>query len=91
MECKKLPLDICIYIYKFIFSKCDKCLKICHFIDLYHKCIIFKYKNVFQDDYNFDEEIERFDIICKNCVKTYKKNNIISFNNIKFKWTEDLL
>lgn len=90
MEYNKLPLDICIYVSKFIFSKCDKCKKVCHFTNLYQKCIIFKYKNVFQDDYNFDEEIERFNIICINCVKKYKKNNIISFNNIKFKWTDDL-
>ena len=90
MEYNKLPLDIIFYINKFVFSKCDKCKKICHFTNLYHNCIIFKYKNVFQDDYDFDEEIERFNLICKACIKKYKTNNIISSNNIQFNWTKDI-
>lgn len=90
MDYNKLPLDICMYIDSFIFANCDKCLQIYHFTKLHHKCNIFKYKNIFQDDYDFNEEVERFNIICKNCIKNYKSTNIITFNNIKFYWTKDI-
>lgn len=94
MNLTNIPIDILnFHILKFAFGKCDKCEKDCHFKELVSDCKIFKYKNVFQDDYDFDEEIERFSLICKNCVKCYKSYNgrfIINLEVNRYKWIDNI-
>jgi hypothetical protein len=85
-----LPLDVAKYIFTFTCGKCEKCNKYYHFSKLRKNCKIFVYKNVFQDDYGFDEVIDSFDLICCYCIKTYTSKGVISFNNYIFKWVKNI-
>ena len=77
-----LPEDLYyFYILKFLFGKCNKCNKFYHYTDLKHKCKILKYKSIFDDNYGFPEEIGKFPLICKFCIKrVYYMNPIINYN-----------
>jgi hypothetical protein len=85
-----LPEDVTRYIFTFIFAKCERCNKYCHFSKLRKNCKIFIYKSVFQDDHGFDEVIDSFDIICYDCIKEYTYKGVISFNNYIFKWVKNI-
>ena len=86
-----IPEDIFNFcLYKFLFIKCDKCNKIIHYTNIIRNCKIFTYKSVFDDDYGFDEQIQSFNYICKDCIKSYSKRYVINTENNFFKWVNKL-
>ncbi len=88
---KKLPKDIIDYIISFALDKCNKCNKIYNFQSLDRNCRIFKYRNVFQDEYWDDnnDEIVTYDLICKDCIKNYSGKIIVNFTSNTYIWIKD--
>ena len=86
-----LPEDLYhFYFMKLIFAECNKCNKLTHYTNVVSNCKIFIYKSVFDDDYGFNEEIESFEHICKDCINTYSKRYVINTEINKFNWINNL-
>ena len=71
MLCNKLPIEVIHIIEEYIFGKCNSCNQLKHFNVLQSKIKIFKYKSIFDIDYDFPRFIHYFDKICNSCVKDY--------------------
>ena len=82
-----LPDELQIHIYKFTYDKCDKCKSYKHFTQITRKCRIFEYKSVFHSDYWFNN-YEHFNLICHDCIETYRGKIMINLNTNTYSWIE---
>ena len=91
MDLTKFPLDICDYIFDFIFVKCRLCNKYIHYNNIIRNCRIFTYRNIYINEIPTEEEkIKFFNYICKPCLKSYYYNSIINFNKNTYFWIKDI-
>lgn len=67
----KLPIEIMHIIEEYIFGKCENCNQLKHFNVLQSKIKIFKYKSIFDIDYDFPRFVNYYKVICNACVKNY--------------------
>ena len=72
-----IPNDLHYIIFDFYFAKCQKCNKIKEYYQIETNCKICNYKSVFDDDYFLNVPIKEYKILCKSCIKNFKKNNFI--------------
>ena len=85
-----LPKDLYyFYFIKLLFVECDKCNKLTHYTNIVSNCKIFIYKSVFDTDYGNKKDIEKFEFICKSCIKKYGKRYIINTELNKYKWIKN--
>jgi len=84
-----LPKELKEITLSFAFGKCNICHKYIHYSNLIHNCRIFEYKNVFQDDYWNKEEMIKFNLICKPCIKEFTGKIIVNFKDNTYYWIKD--
>jgi hypothetical protein len=78
-----LPIEIIHIIQEYSFAKCQNCNQIKQFDKLQHKIKIFKYKSIFDIDYDFPRFLNHYKLICNGCVKNYLYNEDCMICNYK--------
>ena len=91
MNFTEFPKELNTLIQSFAFGECNKCYKYYHFTELTNKCIIFEYRNVFQDEYwmKDDDEICEYNLICKNCIHMHDGKIIVNLRDNTYCWIKD--
>ena len=82
-----LPIDISKYIFTFLSGYCKKCLSLTDEINLYNNCIVYKYYNIFNDNYFFPREMEEYKYLCNVCKNKFsvtKGDSVDKNDNIKY-------
>ncbi len=88
-----LPEELVEIIISYTYGKCDQCKQLIHFDNLTYNCRIFEYKNVFQDEFwnPDDENMRKFNLICKPCIHDYGNKIIINLHNNTYCWIQDYM
>ena len=74
---EKLPLELVIYIKKFVFIKCCECKNEIIDNNILKNVTTTYYKNIFDDDYPFPRIHKTYKYLCNKCVLDLKKEKII--------------
>jgi hydrogenase maturation factor HypF (carbamoyltransferase family) len=77
----KLPYDLHFLLLEFFSGKCNKCNHEYCYNELNHNCVIFQYYSVFDEDYYFQKNPQKFKYLCNTCKKEYYETKEKSLNN----------
>jgi hypothetical protein len=64
-----LSNDLIIYIKKFLFTKCDECMKERCITEMESNITTIYYKAIFDDDFPFPRIYKSYKYLCNNCIK----------------------
>jgi len=78
-----IPNDLHPIIFDFYFAKCQKCNQLREYHQIETNCNIYNYKSVFDNDYFLNQPIKKYGILCKPCIKNFRKMREIVSVNIK--------
>lgn len=67
----KLPFELNNLILDFCCGECNKCNKTFSHDQLNFNCVIFQYYSVFEEDYYFQKNPQKYKYLCTHCKKEY--------------------